>query len=69
MYIVQKGNEIKEEGNMYFKTRDYTRALSKYAMVQSYTRSVIPIVNEGTNQSDQMVSSKIGGHGNKDQIE
>ncbi len=51
-YIVQKGNEIKEEGNMYFKTKDYTKAISKYVMVQSYTRCIIPIVNEGTDPSD-----------------
>ena len=54
---------------MYFKTKDYTKAISKYVMVQSYTRCIIPIVNEGTDPSDQMISSKIGGHGSKDQIE
>ena len=47
MRLVQIGNEIKEEGNVYFKTKDYTKALSKYATVQSYTRSIIPIENEG----------------------
>ena len=44
---MQIGNEIKEEGNVYYKTKDYTKALSKYATVQSYTRSIIPIENEG----------------------
>jgi hypothetical protein len=38
--------ELKEEGNIYFKAKDYKKALSKYALVQAYTRCVIPNLNE-----------------------
>jgi len=34
---------------VYFKTKDYIKALSKYATVQSYTRAIIPIENAGAN--------------------
>ena len=47
---MQKGLEYKEEGNMYFKTKDYTKAISKYALVQSFTRCIIPIENEGNDK-------------------
>ena len=32
---------------MYFKTKDYLKAIGKYATIQSYTRCIIPIENEG----------------------
>jgi hypothetical protein len=39
---VQKAVELKEMGNVFYKTKDYKKALSKYTMVQAYTRACIP---------------------------
>lgn len=37
-----KAMELKEMGNVFYKTKDYKKALSKYTLVQAYTRAVIP---------------------------
>lgn len=29
-------------GNVFYKTKDYKKALGKYTLVQAYTRSIIP---------------------------
>jgi tetratricopeptide (TPR) repeat protein len=39
---VQKAVELKEMGNLFYKTKDYKKALGKYTLVQAYTRSIIP---------------------------
>ena len=39
---VQKAVELKEMGNVFYKTKDYKKALGKYTLVQAYTRSIIP---------------------------
>ena len=33
---------MKEEGNIYFKEKDYKKALSKYTRVQCYTNVIMP---------------------------
>jgi len=40
--VVQKALELKEMGNLFYKTREYKKALGKYTLVQAYTRSIIP---------------------------
>ena len=39
---MQKAVELKEMGNVFYKTKDYKKALGKYTLVQAYTRSIIP---------------------------
>ena len=40
--IVQKAVEFKEMGNVFYKAKDYKKALGKYTLVQAYTRAIIP---------------------------
>ena len=44
--IVQNAYLLKEEGNLFFKAKDYKRALAKYTRVQCYTNSVLPAKDE-----------------------
>lgn len=39
---IKKASEFKEEGNIYFKTKDYNKAITKYSRVLLYTRAVLP---------------------------
>jgi hypothetical protein len=39
---VQKAVEFKEMGNVFYKAKDYKKALGKYTLVQAYTRAIIP---------------------------
>lgn len=34
--------ELKEAGNVYFKAKDYKKALSKYSLIRMYIRSILP---------------------------
>ena len=36
----------KDEGNAFFKDKDYKRALAKYARVQCYTNAILPAKGE-----------------------
>ena len=38
--MIKKGFELKEQGNAFFKEQKYQKALSKYAMVELYTRGL-----------------------------
>eukprot|EP00347_Sterkiella_histriomuscorum_P006931 403350887 len=40
--IFNKAFQFKEEGNLFFKAKDYKRALAKYARVECYTRVLCP---------------------------
>jgi hypothetical protein len=40
--IVAKAKQYKDEGNEFFKAKDYKRALAKYSRVQCYTGVLIP---------------------------
>ena len=40
--VVQKAMELKEMGNLFYKMKEYKKALGKYTLVQAYTRSIIP---------------------------
>jgi hypothetical protein len=39
---VKQAFEMKEQGNQFFKEKDYKRALAKYARVQCYTNAILP---------------------------
>ena len=36
------GKSLKEEGNLYFKQRDYANAIKKYARVRAFLKPLIP---------------------------
>ena len=36
------GKSLKEEGNLYFKQKDYANAIKKYARVRAFLKPVIP---------------------------
>ena len=39
---MQKALEYKELGNVFYKAKDYKKAIAKYSFVQLYTRAIIP---------------------------
>ena len=39
---MQKALEYKELGNVFYKAKDYKKALGKYAYVQLYTKTILP---------------------------
>ena len=43
--LVEYAFVLKEEGNAFFKQKDYKRANAKYARVLCYTRALLPSEN------------------------
>jgi len=38
---------LKDEGNFYFKNKDYQKAVAKYARVALFTKTLLPAVPGG----------------------
>ena len=41
--MIRKAFEMKEEGNYWFKQKDYKKAISKYCRVQLFIKPVAPL--------------------------
>ena len=39
--MYEYAKQLKDEGNMYFKMKDYKKAISKYSRIQLFTKSLI----------------------------
>ena len=57
--LLQHGVSLKEEGNLYFKQRDYPNAVKRYAKIYAFLKPVIPASADG-NDNAQLVNM-IGG--------
>ena len=44
------GKSLKEEGNLYYKQRDYANAIKKYARVRAFLKPLIPNSDGQDNQ-------------------
>jgi hypothetical protein len=45
MMIVEEAFQYKEEGNNFFKQKEYKKALAKYTRVQCFTSAIMPSKN------------------------
>ena len=45
--LMKQAYEMKDEGNFYFKQKDYKKAISKYCRVQLYVKPLAPAPAEG----------------------
>ena len=56
--MVEKAYSFKDEGNMYFKQKDYKKAISKYARVELYVKPLAALDedNSGADPTMAMVS-------------
>jgi len=41
---VKESKALKDEGNLFFKNKEYQKAISKYARVAMFTKSLLPVV-------------------------
>ena len=57
MLIVRKAFEMKEQGNEFYREKDYKRALAKYARVQCYTNAVLPSKEQNVQMYQNMNKS------------
>ena len=57
------GKSLKEEGNFYFKQKDYQGAIKKYSRVRAFLRPMMP-AGDGSDQDNaglmQMISNQPG---------
>ncbi len=51
--MMEYAKTLKEEGNNFFKVKDYKKALSKYSKVQLFTKNLIS--SSGSGEEGQMV--------------
>ena len=56
--MIEKAYAFKEEGNFYFKQKDYKKAISKYARVELYVKPLAALDedNSGADPTMAMVS-------------
>lgn len=56
--MIEKAKSMKDEGNFFFKQKDYKKAISKYCRVQLYIKPVAPL--ESSSAGDPTLSMVSG---------
>mmetsp|Transcript_885 Transcript_885/g.1205 ORF Transcript_885/g.1205 Transcript_885/m.1205 type:complete len:188 (-) Transcript_885:88-651(-) len=49
---------LKEEGNFYFKQKDYTNAIKKYSRVRAFLKPMVPTADQDNDQFVSMIAGK-----------
>ncbi len=57
--MLQTAYELKDEGNYFFKQKDYKKAISKYCKIQLYLKPLAPpALSDDSDPSMAMMSGK-----------
>ena len=60
---LEYGIALKEEGNLYFKTKDYQGAIKKYAKVRAFLKPLVHVEGQDQEQFVRMIADKNGDSG------